>query len=53
MTFVRTNTLVARALAKNAANIIGIQQFNTLLPIPQTEIDLNNGAVLTQNPGYQ
>jgi hypothetical protein len=52
MTLVRTNTLVARALAKNAANIIGIQQFNTLLPIPQTEIDLNNGAVLTQNPGY-
>ncbi len=24
-----------------------------LLPIPQTEIDLNNGATLTQNPGYQ
>ena len=25
---------------------------NNLLPIPQGEIDKNNGAKLTQNPGY-
>lgn len=25
---------------------------DTLLPIPQSEIDLNSGAELTQNPGW-
>ncbi len=29
-----------------------IQPYNNLWPIPQTEIDLNTGAVLVQNPGY-
>lgn len=52
MTLVRTKTLVSRAMQLNSANITGLQDFNMLLPIPQTEIDLNNGAVLAQNPGY-
>jgi starch-binding outer membrane protein, SusD/RagB family len=30
----------------------GLQDFHMLLPIPQTEIDLNKDAKLTQNPGY-
>jgi hypothetical protein len=53
VTLVRTKTLVSRAMRLNSANITGHQDFNMLLPIPQTEIDLNNGATLTQNPGYQ
>ncbi|MEJ7828824.1 MAG: RagB/SusD family nutrient uptake outer membrane protein [Segetibacter sp.] len=52
ITLVRTKTLVDRVKTRNAANVIGIQSFNMLLPLPQTEIDLNNGAVLAQNPGY-
>lgn len=52
MTLARTKTLVNRVQTRNAANVTGIQAFNMLLPIPQTEIDLNSGAVLTQNPGY-
>ncbi len=52
MTLVRTKTLVSRAQALNGANVIGIQPFNMLLPIPQTEVNLNNGALLAQNPGY-
>lgn len=31
----------------------GIQSHHSLLPIPQDEIDLNTGAVLEQNPGYE
>ncbi len=31
---------------------LGIQDHQNLWPIPQTEIDLNTGAVLEQNPGY-
>jgi len=34
----------------NAAKTI--KTFNNLWPIPQTEIDLNGGAVMEQNPGY-
>lgn len=52
MTLVRTGTLLSRATKYNADNIIGIQPFNKLLPIPQTEIDLNNSGTLTQNTGY-
>ncbi len=29
-----------------------VQQFNELLPIPQTIIDSNTGSVMPQNPGY-
>lgn len=31
---------------------LSIQDYHNLWPIPQTEIDLNTGAVLEQNPGY-
>ncbi len=31
---------------------VGIQDRHNLWPIPQTEIDLNTGAVLEQNPDY-
>ena len=30
----------------------GFQDFNTLLPVPLSEIQLNKGAELKQNPGY-
>ncbi|HEY4150515.1 MAG TPA: RagB/SusD family nutrient uptake outer membrane protein, partial [Chitinophagaceae bacterium] len=62
MTLVRTGTLVERVTNYlNKYNtgagqpITGLSQVtarNGLLPIPQTSIDLNKGAVLTQNPGY-
>lgn len=52
MTLARTKTLVNRVQTRNAANITGLQSFNMLLPVPQSEINLNNGAVLAQNPGY-
>lgn len=60
MTLVRTKTLKER-IALNGDKtpsapenkvITGFQDFNALLPIPLTEIQLNNGAVLEQNPGY-
>lgn len=58
MTLVRTRTLVDRATRLNgtaplqAGNIEttnGLQAKHMLMPIPQTEIDLNKDAVLTQN----
>lgn len=61
MTLVRTGTLVERAprltgtetLADgNIETVYGISEDNVLLPIPQSEIDLNKDAVLEQNPGY-
>ena len=61
MTLVRTGTLVERAkrlcgTAKVANGNIettnGIQDYNMLLPIPDTEIKLNKDAKLLQNPGY-
>lgn len=52
MTLMRTGTLVTRALAHNSDHITGLAAKNLLLPIPQTEIDLNKDAKLTQNPGY-
>ena len=32
---------------------LSIQDHQNLFPIPQTEIDLNTGATLEQNPGYE
>ncbi|MDR3340376.1 MAG: RagB/SusD family nutrient uptake outer membrane protein [Candidatus Symbiothrix sp.] len=32
--------------------ITGFQDFNVLLPIPLSEIQLNKDAELRQNPGY-
>ncbi len=62
MTLVRTGTLVERVTnylnkynTGAGQQITGLSQVtarNGLLPIPQTSIDLNKGAVLTQNPGY-
>ena len=55
MTLMRTGILVARTLAHNAQTInpvVGISSKNLLLPIPQSEIDLNKDAKLDQNPGY-
>ena len=52
LTLVRTGTLVSRVQQLNASNVTGLQPFNMLLPIPQTEIDLNTGAELKQNTGY-
>ena len=56
MTLMRTKLLVERATRFNATSPInqlqGITENNELMPIPQTEIDLNKDAVLEQNPGY-
>lgn len=34
------------------ASQASVQQFNNLLPVPQTSIDRNVGAKIAQNPGY-
>ncbi|HWK04964.1 MAG TPA: RagB/SusD family nutrient uptake outer membrane protein [Puia sp.] len=55
MTLVRTGTLLERVQNygdQGATAITGLTAKNLLLPIPQTEIDLNKDAVLTQNTGY-
>jgi hypothetical protein len=55
MTLMRTGTLVTRTQAYNTQTInpvIGISNKNLLMPIPQSEIDLNKDAKLEQNPGY-
>lgn len=55
MTLMRTGTLVTRTLAYNTQTVnpvLGISAKNLLLPIPQSEIDLNKDAPLGQNPGY-
>ena len=60
MTLMRTNTLKERIAlngdktpqAPDNKVITGFQDFNVLLPIPLTEIQINNGASLEQNPGY-
>jgi hypothetical protein len=53
-TLMRTKTLVERAkLNTDKANpITGLTETHLLLPIPLTEIQLNSGAELKQNPGY-
>lgn len=62
MTLVRTGTLVERvqnylnayntAAGQPVTGLSNVTTRNGLLPIPQTAIDLNEGAVLTQNLGY-
>ena len=55
MTLMRTGTLVTRTLLHNTNTInpvLGLTAKNLLLPIPQSEINLNKDAVLEQNPGY-
>lgn len=61
ITLVRTGTLVNRATqlsgvgpraGGNIETTNGLTSQHLLMPIPQTEIDLNKDAVLEQNPGY-
>jgi starch-binding outer membrane protein, SusD/RagB family len=55
MTLMRTGTLVGRTQAHNIQTInpvVGLTNKNLLMPIPQSEIDLNKDAGLQQNPGY-
>jgi hypothetical protein len=56
MTLMRTKTLVERATRLNSNSVLnplnGISEANELMPIPQSEIDLNKDAVLEQSPGY-
>jgi hypothetical protein len=55
MTLMRTGTLVDRTTRFNTQTInpvIGLTDKNLLLPIPQSEINLNKDAVLEQNTGY-
>ncbi len=56
MTLMRTKTLVTRATRYNSVSPVnqmtGISNNNLLMPIPQSEINLNKDAVLEQNPGY-
>ncbi len=56
MTLMRTGTLVQRAAMHNPepqAQIQGLTNTHLLFPIPLSEIQLNTGAVLEQNPGYE
>ncbi len=55
MTLMRTGTLVERTTRLNVQTInpvIGLAAKHLLMPIPQTEINLNKDAILEQNPGY-
>jgi hypothetical protein len=62
MTLVRTGTLVERVTnylnayntgaGQQVTGLTNVTTRNGLLPVPQTAIDLNKGAVLTQNNGY-
>jgi hypothetical protein len=56
MTLMRTGTLVERATRYNAVSpmnqLSGVSNRNLLMPIPQSEVDLNKDAKLEQNPGY-
>ncbi|HEX8425659.1 RagB/SusD family nutrient uptake outer membrane protein [Hymenobacter sp.] len=58
LTLIRTGTLIERTTRLNNTvipgnyTISGLTPDRVLLPIPQTEIDLNYG-LLKQNPGYQ
>ncbi len=56
MTLMRTGTLVNRATQLNSNTVLfplnNLTSKNLLMPIPQSEIDLNKDAKLDQNPGY-
>lgn len=50
----RTKKLVERVKLYNSEAAAGVQDFNMLRPIPQSQIDLvTEGAPYPQNPGYQ
>ena len=49
----RTKTLVARVQQHNPEGASGVQSFNMLRPIPQSQIDLvTEGPAFPQNPSY-
>ncbi len=48
----RTGKYVERVKRYNPDAGANVQEFHTLLPIPQSEIDLNTGAEFSQNQGY-
>jgi starch-binding outer membrane protein, SusD/RagB family len=49
----RTKTLVSRVQLHNTEAAAGVQPFNMLRPIPQSQIDLvTEGPPFPQNPGY-
>ena len=49
----RTKTLVSRVQLYNTEASAGVQPFNMLRPIPQSQIDLvTEGPPYPQNPGY-
>jgi hypothetical protein len=55
MTLMRTGTLVTRTQKYNTQTInpvLGLTNKHLLLPVPQSERDLNKDAVLEQNTGY-
>ena len=52
ITLHRTNTLVERVRKYNDLNKDDIQDHHNLWPIPFSEIEANQDAVLNQNPGY-
>lgn len=52
LTLARLGILDVRVKKYNPTSASTIQPFHNLWPIPQTEIDANIGAKLTQNPGY-
>lgn len=50
----RTKTLVDRVKLHNTEGAAGVQAFNMLRPIPQTQINLvSEGPKFPQNPGYE
>ncbi len=51
-TLVRTGTLLDRVRSLNPKSKDVIRDYHVHWPIPQTAIDANSGAVLTQNQGY-
>ncbi|WP_316778513.1 RagB/SusD family nutrient uptake outer membrane protein [Pedobacter antarcticus] len=51
MTLMRTGMLLKRVVGRGL-KITGLSDKINLLPIPQSEIDLNKDAKLEQNPGY-
>src|SRR3546814_588624 len=52
LTLARLGLLDERIKLHNPVSAPSIQEFHNLWPIPQTEIDANVAATLSQNPGY-
>jgi hypothetical protein len=55
LTLMRLGKLVERVRKYNDNPVnpgLGIKDYQNHFPVPQSEIDLNTGAVLTQNTGY-